>query len=197
MIKLFGEDDSVIFLFVYYSKLECCGGTGYQDWERNVIFSCSSSSTLLQCSVPSSCCTQSTGIHCGLQARLSQVNVFNDYIHFLKAENTAEVTFAGHDSCRLFNCTVCIFTIGFCFNLSLTSVDVLKLASRRSRRSRLFFLFHLPWSMFPVLCCWHSRYVVGQNFMYSTNKTKPGILYLSQSQWYAHIHIVTYTHTHS
>lgn len=78
MIKFLARMISAI-LFVYYSKLECCGGTGYQDWERNVIFSCSSSSTLLRCSVPSSCCTQSTGIHCGLQARLRQVNVFNDY----------------------------------------------------------------------------------------------------------------------
>lgn len=55
-------------------QLECCGGTGYHDWEKNVAFSCSSSSSLLRCSVPLSCCTQPTGIHCGLQVRLNQVS---------------------------------------------------------------------------------------------------------------------------
>lgn len=106
------QEDEIVQEFLDYiqQKLECCGGTGYQDWERNVIFSCSSSSTLLRCSVPSSCCTQSTGIHCGLQARLRQGGMAAGGIH---TNGCTDLIFEAFKT-RLFHVCILTFSVGVC-----------------------------------------------------------------------------------
>lgn len=104
------QDDELVQEFLDYvqQKLECCGGTGYHDWEKNVAFSCSSSSSLLRCSVPLSCCTQPTGIHCGLQVRLNQGAFTGDIIHTSGCTDLILQTFKG----RLFHISILAFAIG-------------------------------------------------------------------------------------
>ncbi|XP_013416776.1 tetraspanin-33 isoform X2 [Lingula anatina] len=69
------------------SEYKCCGGSGYNDWDVNIYFNCSSAA-VSHCGVPMSCCKQQTlpqsllkNIQCGYGSRSLGEQSADNVIH--------------------------------------------------------------------------------------------------------------------
>ena len=89
IIRYRDDPDLQNLMNVLQSELECCGATGYTDWELNKYFNCSSPG-IEACGVPFSCCTKeyrgnddAYNVQCGYNVRTLTQSEMQEKINVL------------------------------------------------------------------------------------------------------------------